>query len=318
MNRTPIPVAMITDGNFVMQTVTAITSLLESKAPDTRYDIRVIAADCPEEARAALEAPGCVTVVPASTEAYGNIRQLAHIPIACLLKFDLCKLLPDCDRILYLDGDILVRSDLSSLYGTDLEGHMLGAVPQTVLVGTEDGKFSAGIMLFDAKRMREEHVAAKLREVRRSLGDQRSMDQQSFNLLFEKDYLRLAPRYNCCPMQLDEAVKSRGIEAVNAHFGTAYRDEEEALADAAVIHFATGQKPWKFSNIRFADAWYACYEKTAFGKEPLARKRYTVWVSRLNGLEQAKKTGGFAGVCRFFVNAFKKKVLRKEIRNNWG
>lgn len=310
--------AFITDNNFVMQTATAIRSLLDSAAPSTRYDIRVITADCSEGSRAVLSALPGVTVVTASLEAYRDIKQLAHIPIACLLKFDLCELLPDADRVLYLDGDILVRSDLSALYRTDLEGHLLGAVPQPVLVGTGDMKFSAGIILFDAKRMREECVRNKLVGTRRALGEQRSMDQQSFNLLFENDYLHLDPKYNLCPMQLRDAAALKGLDAVNAHYGTAYASADEAVFGAAIVHFATGQKPWLYDNLDFSQDWYACYQKTVFGGRPLERKRYTVWISRFDGLKQAKKTEGLPGVCRFLWRAVQKKIFRKEIKNNWG
>lgn len=316
MNNT-VRIALISDNNFVMQTCTAIKSLLDAKKEDTEYDIRVITADCTEESKGILEQLPGVTVVNASLDAYRDIRQLAHIPIACLLKFDLCELLPDCDRILYLDGDILVREDLSGLYGTDLEGHILGAVPQPVLIGTDDFKFSAGILLFDAKRMRDEKVRDRLVETRRSLGEQRSMDQQSFNILYAEDYLHLPPRYNCCPMQLRDALR-KGMDAVNAFYGTSYADIDAVLNDAAIIHFATGQKPWLYENIDYSWEWYASYARTPFGSTPLKRTRYTVWISRFDGMKQAKKTGGFKGVCRFFLNAFKKKVLHQEIKNNWG
>ncbi|MDO4493644.1 MAG: glycosyltransferase family 8 protein [Clostridia bacterium] len=312
-----VHVAFITDNNFVMQTATAIRSLVDAKSPDTEYDIRVVTADCSEESSAVLSAIEGVTVVRASLDAYRDIRQLAHIPIACLLKFDLCELLPDCDKLLYLDGDILVREDLSPLYETDLEGHILGAVAQHVLIGTDDRKFSAGVLLFDAKRMRDEKVRDKLVETRRALGEQRSMDQQSFNLLYGGNYLELPPRYNCCPMQLRDAA-AKGMDRVNAYYGTAYASVDDMLNDGAIVHFATGQKPWLYENIDYAWEWYASYARTAFGGTKLTRKHYTVWISRFNGLKQAKKTGGWKGVCTFLMNAFRKKVLHREIKNDWG
>lgn len=313
-----VTVAFITDNNFVMQTATAIRSLLDAANEGTRYDIRVVTADCSEASRAVLSALPGVTIVTASLDCYRDIRQLAHIPIACLLKFDLSELVKDADRVLYLDGDILVRSDLSELYETDLMGHLIGAVPQPVLIGTGDMKFSAGILLFDAKRMREEHVRDRLVETRRALGEQRSMDQQSFNLLFENDYLHLDPKYNLCPMQLRDAEKLKGLAAVNEHYGTAYTSVDEAVSGAAIVHFATGQKPWLYDNLDFSADWYRCYQKTAFGNEPLDRRRYTVWISRIDGLKQAKKTAGLKGVCGFLKNAVLKKVFHKEIKNNWG
>ena len=316
--RAAIPVALITDDNFVMQTAVAIRSLLDSRHADTRYDIRVVMASCAESSREKLAAFPEVTIVEASTEAYSDIRQMAHIPIACLLKFDLCELLPDCDRILYIDGDVIVRDDLTALYEWDLKGHILAAAPQTVLVGTEDKKISAGILLFDAKRMRDEHARDRLVETRRSLGDQRSMDQQSFNLLLGEDMAYLPLRYNCCPVQVWDAAAQSGLEALNAHYGTDYESVDAAIADAAIVHFATGSKPWLYDNIEYGDLWFQTYKNTPYGAEPLARAHYSVWDSRIYGLKRAYKEGGIFGAIRFLWRFVQKKVFKKTVRNDWG
>ena len=57
----------------------------------------------------------------ASLDQYRDIKQLAHISIACLLKFDICELIPSYEKLLYLDGDIIAKDDLTELYETDLE-----------------------------------------------------------------------------------------------------------------------------------------------------------------------------------------------------
>ena len=317
-SRAPIPVAFITDGNFVMQTATAIRSLLDSRAPGTEYDVRVVTADCPEETRACFAAFPAVRVVEASLEEYRDIRQMAHIPIACLLKFNLCELLADCDRLLYLDGDVLVRDDLTALYESDLGGHLLGATPQTVLVGTGEKKISAGILLFDAERMRREHVRERLVETRRALGDQRSMDQQSFNLLLGGDMVYLPLRYNFCPAQVETAIEERGMDALNEYHGSAYTDFAAALSDAAIVHFATGTKPWIYRNIPYADAWYESYRKTPFGDELLHRRRYTVWQSRWYGVKRALGEGGLPGLLRFLGRFVRRKVFHRYDTNDWG
>ena len=320
MNNTPraIPVALITDDNFVMQTAVAIRSLLDHRHADTVYDVRVVMAACSDESRARLAAFPEVTIVEASTEAYRDIRQMAHIPIACLLKFDLSELLPDCDRVLYIDGDVIVRDDLSALYAFDLEGHILAAAPQTVLVGTDDKKISAGILLLDAKRMRDEHARDRLVETRRSLGDQRSMDQQSFNLLLGNDMAYLPLRYNCCPVQVRDAVETYGLDALNAHYGTDYPSADAAIADAAIVHFATGSKPWLYDNIEYGELWYETYQKTSYRDVPLARAHYSVWESRIYGLKRAFREGGAIGAMRFLWRFVEKKVFKKKVRNDWG
>ena len=70
----------------------------------------VVTADCAETAKRKfkrLEKKDMrVNIVEASLEEYRDIKQLAHIPIACLLKFNICDLVSSYEKIIYLDGDI--------------------------------------------------------------------------------------------------------------------------------------------------------------------------------------------------------------------
>lgn len=201
MEKKIIPVAMISDDNFIMPTCVAITSMILNKREETFYDFFILMADCSqssEERIHMLERGDCaVHVVRASTEKYKNIKQLAHISRACLLKFDLCNIIPQYDKILYLDGDIIVRDDLSSLYDVDLAGSYAAGVKEMDSMLEDRGNVNAGILVFNAKRIREENLSEVLYKTRIALGDRGSMDQQTFNIVTKKDYQYLSLRYNC-------------------------------------------------------------------------------------------------------------------------
>ena len=138
-----IPIVMISDDNFVMQTCVAITSLCKNKKSATMYEVFIVMAECSEESARTfrqMEKEGCaITLVHASLEKYRDIKQLAHISIACLLKFDICELIPQYDKLLYLDGDIIVRGDLTELYDTELEDHYAAAVKELYCMEKDNG-----------------------------------------------------------------------------------------------------------------------------------------------------------------------------------
>lgn len=71
---------------------------------------------------------------------YKDIKQLAHVPLASLLKFDICDLIPQYDKLLYLDGDIIVRQDLSELYQTDLNDNYVAGVAHSLGIVTGEKK----------------------------------------------------------------------------------------------------------------------------------------------------------------------------------
>ncbi len=132
-----------------------------------------------------------------------------------LLKFKLLELLGDLDKVLYLDGDILVRDNLIWLYETDLEDHYVAAVkdlPQVLYerqrIGGEIGGrdyFNSGVMLLNLEKMRRDGCTSALIEIKRNQADQSLMDQNAFNTLFQGKVKQLSFLYNACYINLWES-----------------------------------------------------------------------------------------------------------------
>ena len=245
-----IPVVLISDDNFIMPTCVAITSLIVNKAPETEYDVYIIMAECSEASYQKInelkELGTPINLVRASLDEYRDIKQLAHISIACLLKFDISELVPAYDKLLYLDGDIIVRGDLSDFYNIELGDHYAAGVKEIDNIKKETGNVNAGIMIFNAKRIRDEKLNLKMREVRRSLGDRGSMDQQTYNIVTGKDYLYQDIKYNCVPPRIVE-MGPQEIAKLNEVYGSDYKYAQDVIDRAVIIHYASGEKPWKYT-----------------------------------------------------------------------
>ena len=114
-----------------------------------------------------------------------------------LYKFYIAEILKDIDRVIFLDGDIIVQEDLSSLYNIDLEGKQIGAVKDVVgmtFVNNGDPNFSyfnSGILLMDLDEMRKNNCASKAMEYRKN-GINERMDQDALNYVF-KDNVKILP-----------------------------------------------------------------------------------------------------------------------------
>lgn len=304
-----IALGFLTDENFIMQTGVAIHSIIESKNENTQIDIFVIAAECSEKAAILkqMETEDVrITIREASLENYRDVKQLAHIPIACLLKFNICDLIPEYDKLLYLDGDIVVRGDLSEAYNFNLGEYYLAAVPSVDNLAQPDKKFiDAGVVLFDAKKMREEKMAEKLVAARKGLGDRGSMDQQTFNLIMSKETTFLPCVYNCVANRfVGASAKSYPIEKMNKLFKTNYATHKEMIDSAVIIHFATGEKPWKYKYVACADEWYNKYLSSPFGDEKLERK--SAFEAHAGGVVRNFKKGGIKRVFEKIIKKIKK------------
>lgn len=316
MIKNRIPVVMISDDNFVMQTCVAITSLYKNKNIDTVYEVFVVMAECSkysEEIFQKMQKEDCIiTLVRASLEQYKDIRQLAHISIACLLKFDICELIPNYDKLLYLDGDIIVRKDLTELYHTDLGDNYAAAVKELYCMKNDDGCINAGIMLFNAKKMRDEGMRDILVAKRRSLGNRSSMDQQTYNIVIKGHIKYLSIIYNCVPGRLIGDVKiDYTIKELNSLYETNYRNAKQVIGDAVIIHFATGNKPWKYTFAPCAKEWYDYYLLSPYGDKPF--KRYGRWGYRIHNISEMMKKDGAKGILKHYKKRINDKLKTKKV-----
>ena len=311
-----IPIVMISDDNFVMQTCVAITSLCKNKKSITMYEVFIVMAECSEESAKIfrqMEREDCtITLVHASLEKYRDIKQLAHISIACLLKFDICELIPQYDKLLYLDGDVVVRNDLTELYDTELGDNFAAAVKELYCMEKDDGCINAGIMLFNAKKMRSDGMRETLVATRKSLGDRGSMDQQTYNMVIKGQIHYLSIEYNCIPGRLmGDAKLDYTMEQLNLLYGTQYRNVKQLIQNAVIIHFATGNKPWKYTFAPCAKEWYDYYLLSPYGNKPF--KRYSRWGYRLHNMKELFTKKGIVEVVKHVLNRISPKKKKQKV-----
>lgn len=256
-----------------MPTAVAIQSLVASKDSGSLYAIYVIAGDLPGKDVAFLESLGtegceirCILASTTRFEAFRHTQQLTQslVSVVALLKFELPNLLRE-DKVLYLDGDILVREDLSALYSTDVSSYYLAACLDSTNMYIKrdaaycmDDYFNSGIMLLNLRRMREDNVPMRLLRQKESLADVSLMDQNVLNLVMTGHVRQLPLRYNVMALNLERQKGAWSMEQLNAYYGTSYASLEEVKADAAIVHFASRDKPWKVPVGTLQEEWLEC------------------------------------------------------------
>ena len=137
MDKAIVPVVLICDDNYVMPTCVAINSIIKSKNAATVCDFYLICASLTDENEAVFrcfEAEDIkINVIRQDASRFADLHTFQEGAFcvatpAALLKFIIPELIPQYDKALYMDGDILVREDLYSLYSTDLGDSYLAAV----------------------------------------------------------------------------------------------------------------------------------------------------------------------------------------------
>ena len=129
-----------------------------------------------------------------------------HVSTAALYKFNIANLFPDIDRLLYLDGDILVQNNLETIFEIDISDVYAAVVkdykpmtynpPQVEKLGVNHSAyFNSGVMLLNLKKFREDDLFHKLLDYRLH-GINFFMDQDALNVVFAEKVVYLPLYYN--------------------------------------------------------------------------------------------------------------------------
>ena len=158
--------------------------------------------------------------------------------------------LPEVDRVIYLDADVLVLEALEPLWGTDLAGARIAAVanvvepdhhPHVRELGLDPtgGYFNAGVLVMDLAAMRSDGTVRVITDYVREHGTRLAwFDQDARNVTFAGTWHHLHPRWNT-----QNSLRTWADWATEV-FGSDTR--AEAVDHPAILHFEGPAvcKPW--------------------------------------------------------------------------
>lgn len=166
-------------------------------------------------------------------------------------RFLLPELVPDADRVLYVDSDVVVADSLAALWGVELGDRYLAAVdnvferhrvdrPAELGLPPDQGYFNSGVLLLNLARMRADASSEALIELAAARGPELLWpDQDVLNLVLGARRVALAPRWNAT----NAIVNFRWADEVFA------ADELAAARRRPAIRHFEGpslNKPWHY------------------------------------------------------------------------
>ncbi|MBR6875580.1 MAG: glycosyltransferase family 8 protein [Bacteroidales bacterium] len=260
-----IPLAIAFTPNYFVQAATLLRSVLDA-SPNGRFRVVcLLSEELPDRMKDKLawldEERLSLEFIPLKGRLEGIYTDPRYTEAASL-RLLLPELLPELDRIIYLDCDIIVRQDLVRLWNeTDLANNYLGAVYEAAIegqaerfraLGCDPAKyFNSGFLLMNLAQMREENVSEKLLEVCR-VPYLEFPDQDALNQVCQRRVLPLSPLYN--------SIRTFFIPKYKPDFVRQY-DEKlwHRVQREATIHY-TGGKPWDLFTVQFG-AWWRTYDR---------------------------------------------------------
>ncbi len=266
-NREPISIAMASDSNYVYPTIVSMTSILENRNPGTKIDFYLmLSGDFEQSLKDKIlnlqkKYSNCNIKLIDMKNQLDSVYTSRHLSKATYYRLMLPSLLPNLDKILYLDVDIIVKRDLNALFDYNIDNFYLAGVVDAELssgAGVISGRAScckddiyikrfgedsflksyvnAGILLFNLKNMRNDNLENKLLDCISS-NHLEFHDQDALNIECYGKILNIPNLYNIA----------------------SYKDFSD---NQVIIHYVDVNKPWKILMTRNSDLWWKYAEKT--------------------------------------------------------
>lgn len=258
--------ALCTDEKFAVPTLVTITSIFENHK-NHECIVTVLANKISDKSIDKLNNLSNyynqrINVHHITPPIFKNMVTIDRYPVTMYFRYLLPQLLQDTDKILYLDGDVLVRASLIDLFETDLKGYACGAVVDQECdnslfyerLDITTDYFNSGVILMNLNEWRSNDYCKKLISfVENNPEKCLYPDQDALNVVLSKKVLYLDLKYN---------LQERLLTQLHlCHFKDCrYSELHRAKSDAKIIHYCTSEKPW-YSLCR--NPYYDEYQKYA-------------------------------------------------------
>ena len=233
-----INLAFNIDNNYVTYMLLTINSIFKNNVSDSQFHIYVVENDLNQKNKAKIKKfieknKQNVEFISISKEklnvgeSYYFCTPITNIAFARIF---LPQLLPDIDKVLYLDSDLLVLADIKELYNKNISGYAMGMVTDfsdayKIIKHEMQPYYNDGVILMDLEYMRKHHLTEKIVEYAKKNPGLVYADQDLFNNSVHKYIKKLDDEWN------------------NQYY--VYNKTGYTLTpESKILHYISSVKPW--------------------------------------------------------------------------
>lgn len=282
-----IAVVLSSDGNYVPYLAVTIKSIFDNADPKYNYDVLVFDDGITDHQKALMR-----TMIKSNCSIrYINMKELLVSFDTTLLKergswtaaaayrLFIPEIMPDYDRVLYLDCDILVKDSLVELFKLDLDKYQIACVCDCIKYYPKKNRirdceeklglknyqnyFNSGVVLFNLRNINAKDFKADF--IKYASSKQLPFfDQDILNIIFEGKCKFLDWEWNYQYHLLNETPHLREIEEL-----------DRADNNPKIIHYTTSRKPWSHPELPHAYEWWCVARVLPFYEEIIFKNTRT-------------------------------------------
>ncbi len=233
-----------------------LTSILFNN-PDNFFDFYIFSSDISEKNKHTLNTLNnnyknfSLHFINVNTNLFKNIKiTIDYISIETYFRYILADLLPNLNKVLYLDVDLVVNGNLQKLWDSDITDFYCAGIDdinfntkkykQTIDLDIEDIYINAGVILFNLERIRKNNITKQYFLNNEKYKDKiKYQDQDIINITLKKQIKKIDYIFN---------------------FTSRTKKIYKNLAKKAIIiHYVGPKKPWKNFSLNTLKILYYYY-----------------------------------------------------------
>ncbi len=280
-----IPIVLASSDIFAPVAGVCLKSITAHSSPDNSYDIVVLETDISNYNKKLLAdilrpyKNFSLRFYNVKTMLIGHrLKPSEHVGVETYYRFLIPNILPEVDKVLYLDSDLIVLTDVADLYMQDLNENLVAAVRDPDFQGQVNmpsgtmkqyaceelriknpyGYFQAGVLLLNLTEMRALHSTEEWLCL--AGAPHRYADQDVLNQCCQGRVKYLDISWNV----LTDCDWKRISEVIKYAPATLLQEYMEARENPKIVHFAGFKKPWQFPGEDFGEVFWEYARQTPF------------------------------------------------------
>ena len=273
-----VPIVFAANEKFAPIMAVSIQSIIQNANKRNFYDIYVLHTDFTEEVINKFEriTKGNIriTCINIKDKIFTKLYAQNDYTKEIFYRFYIPQIICEYEKVIYLDADTLVLSDIAELYQTDVKDFLLAGCVQPLIKKFQkycikklnckpENYINSGVLLFNVNKWNELKFTEKCFAL---IGKKRTW------LAPDQNILNIACKDNIAPIDgMWNRVATINLRNKNSYITEDFEREIQNLQSARVLHYTSSLKPWKYPHSTEALIWWKYAKKSLF-YEYLRRK----------------------------------------------
>lgn len=273
---TPINVCLACDNNYAKYAGVVVASVLANSKDDESLNFYILDGGISENKKTEIlslkSIKDCkiefVQIEESMFEDYKKVATHKYISIATYYRLRLATLLPEVERIIYFDCDMVVNSSLNNLFNVELGENIIAGVRDINkrMLQQNPSYINAGMVLFDLNKIREENIEQKFYDYTNENFETIKMGDQTI---------------------INEVLKGR-IKIVEDEWNVQssnFTNRSSYTKHPYIIHYVAKRKPWHFGSFSVHRQLYFKYlQMTPWKLNGFKEKFYWYYLNQIMSL----------------------------------